>query len=104
MFLVYSNGVFSLYEYGFLDAGVYNSLSLLRHRRYRIEDPQIRTAAGRYLGLFRRPDGKKGVGHELSDIGRRLFSMTFRGRNLAFVRLILQHEVFHRVLWFVSIS
>lgn len=160
VFLVYSNGVFSFYEYGFTDSEVYNSLSLVRHKRYRIEDPHISladleqisdtvefvpepvdepfpqadsfervinicellyenealtadeirdnydfdmrqasyyAAAGRYLELFRRPGGKRGVGHELSDKGRSLFAMTFRERNLMFARLILQHEVFHRV-------
>lgn len=42
IFLVYSNGIFSLYEYEFQDPNVYNSLQLVKHRNYSIEDTAIR--------------------------------------------------------------
>ena len=41
VFFVYSNGIFSLYEYAFDDVYNYNSLYLVRGARYSIEDTQI---------------------------------------------------------------
>ena len=39
--LVYSNGIYSLYEYEFQNAKVYNSLVLVKHKNYSIEDTAI---------------------------------------------------------------
>ena len=39
--LVYSNGIFSLYEYEFQEPNLYNSLVLLKHKNYSIEDTAI---------------------------------------------------------------
>lgn len=41
IFLVYSNGIYSLYEYEFQDPGVYNSLVLVKHKNYSIEDTSV---------------------------------------------------------------
>lgn len=41
IFLVYSNGVFSLYEYEFQNRSSYNSLILIKHKNYSIEDTCI---------------------------------------------------------------
>lgn len=41
VFLVYSNGIYSLYEYEFQDPNVYNSLVLIKHKNYSIEDTDI---------------------------------------------------------------
>ena len=41
IFLVYSNGIYSLYEYEFQDPNVYNSLALVKHKNYSIEDTSI---------------------------------------------------------------
>ena len=41
VFLVYSNGIYSLYEYEFQDLNFYNSLVLVKHRNYSIEDTSI---------------------------------------------------------------
>lgn len=41
IFLVYSNGIYSLYEYKFQDPNVYNSLVLVKHKNYSIEDTHI---------------------------------------------------------------
>ena len=41
IFLVYSNGIYSLYEYEFQDPNVYNSLVLVKHKNYAIEDTSI---------------------------------------------------------------
>ena len=41
IFLVYSNGIFSLYEYEFQNPDSYNSLVLVKHRNYSIEDTAI---------------------------------------------------------------
>jgi hypothetical protein len=41
IFLVYTNGVFSLYEYEFQKPDSYNSLVLIKHKNYSIEDTAI---------------------------------------------------------------
>lgn len=41
IFLVYSNSIFSLYEYEFQDPNSYNSLVLIKHKNYSIEDTNI---------------------------------------------------------------
>lgn len=41
IFLVYSNGIYSLYEYEFQIPDVYNSLVLVKHKNYSIEDTDI---------------------------------------------------------------
>ena len=44
IFFVYSNGIFSLYEYQFQNPVHYNSLILVRHKNYSIEDTTIQLA------------------------------------------------------------
>lgn len=41
LFLTYSNGIFTFYEYEFQDAGCYNSLVLIKQKRYSIEETDI---------------------------------------------------------------
>lgn len=41
IFLIYSNSIFSLYEYAFHCAQNYNSIQLVNHKRYSIEDTDI---------------------------------------------------------------
>ncbi|MCI8814816.1 MAG: transcriptional regulator [Lachnospiraceae bacterium] len=41
VFLVYSNGIFSLYEYEFQNPDSYNSLALIKHKNYSIVDTAI---------------------------------------------------------------
>lgn len=41
IFLVYSNGIYRLYEYEFQNPDYYNSLVLLKHKNYSIEDTRI---------------------------------------------------------------
>lgn len=41
IFLVYSNGIYRLYEYAFLDVNNYNSLALVRQKNYSVEDTAI---------------------------------------------------------------
>lgn len=41
IFLVYSNGIYSFYEYKFEDSNVYNSLILVNKKNYSIEDTKI---------------------------------------------------------------
>lgn len=42
IFMMYSNGIFSFYEYEFLDSNNYNSLTLLRQKNYRMERAEIK--------------------------------------------------------------
>lgn len=44
IFLVYSNGIYSLYEYEFQTPHVYNSLVLVKQKNYSIEDTNIETS------------------------------------------------------------
>lgn len=44
IFLVYSNGIFSLYEYEFAEPENYNSLVLVKHKNYSVEDTAIQLA------------------------------------------------------------
>lgn len=159
VFLVYTNGIFSLYEYEFADLNCYNSLILIRHRNYSIEDtaismedltdvykrvrivdePEISfpqansfervinlcellssqdlsreqvtseyafdirqtnyyTDAARYLGLIckRYEEGRRPV-YSLSELGRRIMSLGYRQRQLAFCQAILGHRAFNEV-------
>lgn len=41
IFLIYSNSIFYLYEYRFNDSQHYNSLELVKHKRYSLEDTNI---------------------------------------------------------------
>jgi len=41
IFLIYSNGIFSLYEYRFMQTNNYNSLSLIKQKNYSIEPDDI---------------------------------------------------------------
>lgn len=41
VFLVYSNGIFNLYEYSFMEPYSYNSLVLIKQKNYSIEDTEI---------------------------------------------------------------
>ncbi|WMY92094.1 type II restriction enzyme [Snodgrassella communis] len=42
IFFIYSNGIYNFYEYDFKSLKNYNSLILIRHRRYTVEDTKIR--------------------------------------------------------------
>ena len=41
VFMIYSNGIFSLYEYVFEDPGNYNSIVLVKQKNYTVEDMDI---------------------------------------------------------------
>jgi hypothetical protein len=41
VFLVYTNGIFHLYEYAFDDSAVYNSIRLVKQRKYCLEEQDI---------------------------------------------------------------
>lgn len=60
VFLVYSNGIFSLYEYSFCEKEHYNSLVLKKYQRYSLEDTAIRStellALARHTQLCPEPD------------------------------------------------
>ncbi|MBR2585973.1 MAG: hypothetical protein IKE64_11165 [Thermoguttaceae bacterium] len=159
IFLVYSNGIYRLYEYAFDDPNNYSSLVLVKQRNYSVEDTAIsmsdikdvlrRTAiveeqrlpfpqadkfervinlcelvctqelsktdlteryafdarqtdyytnAARYLGLL---DKRKENGtplYSISENGRSILNKDYKGRQLAFCRVILSHKVFNMTL------
>lgn len=41
IFLIYSNNIFSLYEYAFYDPDNYSSIKLIQHKNYSLEDTSI---------------------------------------------------------------
>lgn len=154
VFLIYSNGVFSLYEYKFEDEMVYNSLKLVKSKRYSIEntditlddiikllgttsiikEPEIAfpqadkfervinlceilnmqsytreqitqkyafdarqtdyyTNAAQYLGLIKKI--QTGGPYTVTDEGRKILSLPYKKRQLAYCGKILQHKVFY---------
>lgn len=53
--------------------------------------------AGRYLGLMEKRSGEEGVKVHLTPPGRRLLKMRYKERQLEYVRLILEHQIFHEL-------
>lgn len=157
VFLIYSNSIFYLYEYRFKDLQHYNSLELVKHKRYCLEDTHISVEdvemimdtvkfnreplvpfpqadsfervinicellyindmekdsiteeysfdtrqssyyldAARYLGLIMRyTDGNGHRSYCLTDLGKSLFSMSYKLRQLKFVEIILSYKSFY---------
>ncbi len=56
------------------------------------------TDAARYLGLVDKEERGDGIYFKLSEEGSSLFSLDYKARQLKFVELMLQHEVFYRVM------
>lgn len=159
IFMVYSNDIFSFYEYDFVEPNNYNSLELIKQKNYIIdqediylsditeiveeveviEEPEIPfpqaddfkriinlcelllidektkediysnydfdprqadyyTNAAMYLGLLNKSKNTKLIKYSLSSKGRRIMCQRYRNRQLGFVRVILEHEVFNKVL------
>lgn len=158
IYLVYSNGIFSLYEYEFQNPNFYNSLALVKHKNYSIEDTTIElsdlqetalhatviaepnipfpqansfervinicellnvqdlsheqvteeyafdirqtnyyTDAARYLGLLERHYEKNNKPiYSLSKLGKHIINLPYKQRQLAFCKVILQHEAFKK--------
>lgn len=158
LFLVYSNGIYNMYEYEFQDPKNYNSLVLVQHKKYSVEDMSItladiqgvlktalpvpepevpfpqadsfsrvinlcellegqelsRTAvtdeyafdvrqtnyytdAARYLGLINKNhdnNENNAPDYSLSETGKRVLTLNFKQRQLAFCNCILSHKVF----------
>ena len=151
VYFVYSNDVFSFFEYRFKDFNNYNSLELVKQKNYTLEDLTITTQdildilnssktinepevpfpqadsfnrvinmcnylkddnktkeditidyafdrrqadyytnAGKYLGLFE----NKGVNVYTTPLCKRILKMNYKQRQLYFVKLILEHEIF----------
>ena len=156
VFLIYSNGVFSLYEYTFEDEMAYNSLKLVKSKRYSIEntditlddiikllgttsitkEPEIAfpqadkfervinlceilnirsytreqvtqkyafdvrqtnyyTDAAQYLGLIKKI--QTGGPYIITDEGRKILSLPYKKRQLAYCEKILQHKAFYEI-------
>ena len=55
IFLVYSNGIFSLYEYKFQVPNSYNSLTLIKHKNYSIEDTSIDISDLQNVAIYTQP-------------------------------------------------
>jgi len=155
LFLVYSNGIYRLYEYNFQDLNNYSSLVLVNQKNYSVEDtaieitdiqgvlrqarleqePQIPfpqadsfervinicellneqelsrndvteqyafdarqtnyyTDAARYLGLLEKKKDSSTPIYSLSDKGKRILSLNFKQRQLAYCDCILSHKAF----------
>ncbi len=53
--------------------------------------------ACRYLGLAEKRSGEEGVKVHITSLGRRLLKMKYKERQLEYVRLILEHQIFHEL-------
>jgi len=162
IFLTYTNGIFHLREYAFNDVNHYNSIILVKHRKYAIQEnglnieniqevlkksitvkePQIPFPqadsfervinlcellkqrgfltkeqltldydfnivsrqtdyyinAGKYLGLIQTvlENGIKGC--SLTKTGNQIFTLSIIERQISFIKLIVSHSVFKRVI------
>jgi len=162
IFLVFSNGIYSLYEYEFQDPDIYNSLALVKHKNYSIEETDIEmtdilevvaqistfsseppipfpqadsfervinlcelldsqqlsredvtdeyafdirqtnyyTDAARYLGLVERTYEYRGGRtpiYLLTALGKTIMGLSYKQRQLALCKCILEHKVFYDV-------
>lgn len=159
VFMVYSNNIFRLLEYEFLDICDYNSISLIREKYYSLEDIEIKLEdiekiykkvkvkpepdvtfvqadsfdkvisliehlnekaltlaeiaelfgfrirqsdyyfnACKYLGLaYKKEDGDGIKRVYLSADGKRILKLPYKQRQLEYVRLILEHQIFNDI-------
>lgn len=157
VFLIYSNSIFYLYEYRFTDLQHYNSLELVKHKRYCLEDTHISVEdvqkvlktirfkkepniqfpqansfervinicellyindveknfiteeysfdarqssyyldAARYLGLVDKSQDLEGHDcYTLTKLGKSLFSMSYKQRQLKLIETILSYKSFY---------
>jgi hypothetical protein len=159
IFLIFSNGIYRLYEYAFQDKNNYNSLTLINQKKYSVEDITIKitdiqkilhntkleqeeqipfpqadsfdrvinicellkerelsrnditeqyafdvrqtnyyTDAARYLGLLEKRKDEKTPVYVLSDKGKKIYSMSYKQRQLAYCESILSHKPFSETL------
>lgn len=56
------------------------------------------TDAGRYLGLVDKLKERSEVNYFLTDFGKRIFSLNITDRQIEFIKLIVSHRVFNRVI------
>lgn len=75
VFLVYSNGIFSLYEYQFCHPSEYHSLRLIRQKNYTIEDTHIRKADLAALIANTVPDPEPAVSFPQADRLERVINL-----------------------------
>lgn len=160
IYMVYSNGIFNVYEYKFENDEDYSSIKFVKSKKYSIEDIEIdiqdiqdvfndinefveepeiafpqadsfdrvinlcellldepRTKSGitenyafderqtnyytdaaRYLGLVRKNRNDGNIVFELTELGRKILNLRYKQRQLEFVKLILEHNVFYDYL------
>ncbi|MEF9920712.1 type II restriction enzyme [Anaerorhabdus sp.] len=171
IYSVYSNKIYRILEYRFLDVNDYSSIELVKEKCYSLEDTSItfnelnqikqETAvvtndnmdntdipfiqadrfdriisllehlynnpmssqeiaelmefelrqsdyyynAGKYLGLFDKiKDEDNNILIILTDLGNKLFKMGYKKRQLTFVELMLQHQIFADCFDFISLN
>lgn len=56
------------------------------------------TDAGRYLGLVDKSKESGEICYILNDLGKRIFQLSITNRQIEFIKLILSHRVFNRVI------
>lgn len=63
--------------------------------QFRVRQSDYYFNAGAYLGLFQKVTTKEGVVVKLSNLGRKVYAMPYRDRQLKLAALLLEHRVFH---------
>lgn len=63
--------------------------------QFRVRQSDYYFNAGAYLGLFQKVTTKEGVVVKLSNLGRKVYVMPYRDRQLKLAALLLEHRVFH---------
>lgn len=159
IFMIYSNNIFRLLEYEFIDINSYNSIQFVQEKKYSLEDidislddiiaaykstiiepePEVTfvqadsfdkvislvenlndspmtTAeiadlfgfkerqsdyyynACKYLGLAKKAKDEEGITRVfITDLGKRLLKMSYRARQLEYVKLIMKHRIFNEI-------
>lgn len=99
VFLEYSNGIFHLREYRFADVNNYNSLTIVREKKYRLRDSQTPINAEtlfRMLESVREDAEPQGVPFPQADSFERVVSLCeilFRGEEEAYTKEILNFNM-----------
>lgn len=63
--------------------------------QFRLRQSDYYFNAGAYMGLFRKVTTDEGVVVELTSLGCKVYGLPYRERQLALVKLLMEHQVFH---------
>ena len=82
-----------------LDTKPLNRNDITEHYAFDARQTNYYTDAARYLGLIEKSDRSNGIpAYALGELGKRILSLEFKQRQLAFAERILAHAAFHETM------